>query len=311
MSNSIPEHVRKVLIQHVGRSETGIAVIDADDRFLYCNRTFIAMFGLEEFLPIGRTHDEFLSWMYHHRIGNGKGNATLGEWMAQIHTLYRAHTYHSSEVELNNGRWVLVAQQLHRNGHIVSVCTDITRSKETELALLVAYSELERLAMTDELTEVANRRHFLARLESERMRALRYAHRTSLVMLDLDHFKQVNDRFGHPAGDEVLRHFARLLRSHIRSEDFVGRLGGEEFAVLIPETGHSGAHALMERIRHELALVTLDSVAPGFGYTFSAGIAELRLTESAGCKEWIHEADQALYRAKTSGRNRTMVYQAE
>ena len=311
MSDNIPEDVKQVLIQHVGRSETGIAVIDKDDRFLYCNPTFISMFSLDDYSPIGRTHDELLAWIYTHRIGSGKGTATLEEWMAQVNSLYRVHTYHTSEVDLIDGRWVLVAQQLYRSGNIVTVCTDITPSKEAELALHVAYAELEHLAMTDELTGVPNRRHFLAQLESERQRALRYKHHASLAMLDLDHFKQVNDRHGHPAGDEVLKHFADLLRRHMRSEDVVGRLGGEEFALLMPETAPSGALTVLERIRHELAKAQLEFVAPGFGYTFSAGVAELALTESSACNHWIHEADQALYRAKTGGRNRTVLYQAE
>lgn len=312
MDDKIPEHIKKVLIQHVGRSETGIAVIDADDRFLYCNPAFVLMFGLEDYSPIGRTHNEFLAWIYAHRIGSGKGNATLEEWLAQVHSLYRVRTYHTSEVDLINGRWLLVAQQLYRSGNIVTVCTDITRSKEAELALHVAYAELERLAMTDELTGISNRRYFLDQLESERQRVLRYRRQASLAMLDLDHFKQVNDRYGHPAGDEVLKHFAELLRRQMRCEDVVGRLGGEEFALLMPETAPSGAHALLERIRHELAQAPLDFIASGFAYTFSAGIAEFPLTEPpAACNHWIHEADQALYRAKTGGRNRTVLYSAE
>ena len=312
MYDKIPEPVKRVLIQHVGRSETGIAVIDTDDRFLYCNPTFISMFGFEDYSPIGRTHDEFLAWIFTYRIGSCKGNATLEEWLAQVHSLYRIHTYHSSEVDLINGKWLLVAQQVDRSGKIVTVCTDITRSKEAELALRATHAELERLAMTDELTGVSNRRHFLSQLEIEHQRALRYRHHVSLAMLDLDHFKQVNDRYGHPAGDEVLKHFAGLLCRHIRCEDVVGRLGGEEFALLMLETPPFGAQAVLERIRHELAQAHLDFIAPGFGYTFSAGVAELPLTEPPpACNRWIQEADQALYRAKTGGRNRTVVYRPE
>lgn len=312
MNDKIPEPVKQVLIQHVGKSETGLAVIDTDDRFLYCNPTFISMFGLEDYSPVGRTHDELLAWLFTHRIGSCKGNATLEEWLAQVHSLYRMHTYHSSEVDLINGTWVLVAQQEYSSGKIVTVCTDITRSKKAELALRATHAELERLAMTDELTGVSNRRHFLSQLESERQRALRYKHHVSLAMVDLDHFKQVNDRYGHPAGDEVLKHFSGLLRRHMRCEDVVGRLGGEEFALLMPETSPSGAQTVLERIRQELAQAQLDFIAPGFGYTFSAGVAELIQSEpQSACNHWIHEADQALYLAKAGGRNCTVVYWQE
>ena len=312
MADLISDQVKQVLIQHVGGSETGLLVIDADDRILYCNPAFISMCGLEDYSPIGRTHDEFLAWVFAQRVGSaGDENTTFDDWVAPVHSLYRKQTYHTTEIGLNNGKWVLMAQQMYGSGEIVSVCTDITRSKEAELALRVAYAELERLAMTDELTGVPNRRHFLAQLESERQRALRYQRNASLAMLDLDHFKQVNDRYGHPAGDEVLKHFADLLSRHMRCEDVVGRLGGEEFALLMPETAPSGAQTVLERIRHELAKAQLDIIAPGFAYTFSAGVAELTLTNSAACNHWIHAADQALYRAKAGGRNRTELYRAE
>jgi len=313
MNDHIPEQVKQVLAQHLVKSETGLAIIGADDRFLFCNPAFISMFGLEDYSLIGRTHDEFVAWLFAHRMGSvGKGNTTFEEWEAQVGgSPHRVHAYHSFETDQINGRWLLVTQQVYESGEIVSVCTDITVAKEAQLALHVAYAELERLAMTDELTGVPNRRHFLSQLESERQRALRYKHQVCLAMLDLDHFKQVNDRYGHPAGDEVIKHFAALLRGQMRCEDMVGRLGGEEFALLIPETAPSGAHAVLERVRHELARSSLDFIAPGFGYTFSAGIAELSLPDPPTCNHWIHEADQALYRAKAGGRDRTVVFGAE
>lgn len=311
MNNGIPDKARQVLIEHVSQSETGLALIDADDRFLYCNPAFIAMFGLEAYSPIGRTHDEFLVWIFSHRIENLKEDLTLDEWVARVKSFYRVQAYHTIEVSLTSGKWLLLTQQLYQSGAIVTVCTDITRSKEAELALQVAYAELERLAMTDELTGVPNRRHFLAQLESERQRALRHRRQTSLAMLDLDHFKLVNDRHGHPAGDEVLKHFTELLTRHMRGEDVVGRLGGEEFALLMPETAPSGAQTVLERLRRELATARLDFIAPGFSYTFSAGVAGLSLVAPATCDHWIYEADQALYRAKTGGRDRTEFFQAQ
>jgi diguanylate cyclase (GGDEF)-like protein len=313
MDDDIPEHVKQVLAQHIVKSETGLAVIGADDRFLFCNPTFIAMFGLEDYSLIGRTHDEFVAWIFTRRMGSaGKGNATREKWKARLGgSPHREQTYHSFETDEINGKWLLVAQQVYESGEVVSVCTDITAAKEAELALRVAYAELERLAMTDELTGVPNRRHFLTQLESERQRALRYQHRASLAMLDLDHFKLVNDGYGHLAGDEVIKHFAAMLRSQMRCEDIVGRLGGEEFALLMPETTPAGAKAVLERVRHELAQAQLDHIAPGFGYTFSAGVAELTLTAPQTSNHWIHEADRALYRAKADGRDRTVIYPAE
>lgn len=310
MSDEIPRQIQDVLIQHVGRSETGIAVIDSDDRFQYCNQAFIKMFGLQDFSPIGRTHDEFLMWMYTHRMGRSVADMTLEAWLDQVHATYRSQEFDSFEAGMSNGKWVLVTEQVYDDGNLVAVCTDVTTSKEAELALHVAYAELERLAMTDELTDVANRRAFLAQLETERQRALRYERPASLVMLDLDHFKQVNDRHGHPAGDQVLKHFGGLLRNHLRSEDLAGRLGGEEFGLLLPETEAPGALSVVERIREVLSQVRLDSIAPGFDYTFSAGIAGFPVADPVTCNRWMRNADKALYQAKAEGRNRTVLFDA-
>lgn len=312
MSDRIPEQVKQALIQHIGRSEIALALIGKDDRFLYCNPAFVALFGLEDYPLIGRKHDEFLAWMFDHRMGGAaREGLTLETWKEQVYSVYRQQPYYTAEVGLSNGKWVLIAQQMHENGNIVSVCTDITRSKEAELALRVAYAELERLAMTDELTGMPNRRHFLEQLESERQRVVRHRRPSCLAMLDLDYFKRVNDRYGHPAGDKVLKHFAALLRCEVRAVDVVGRLGGEEFAVLMPETGPPGAQIVLDRVRDALVRAPLDFIAPGFGYTFSAGIAELSPSDSSSSAQCIHEADQALYGAKAGGRDRTVLYWAE
>lgn len=316
MSDHIPEQVKQALIQHVGRSETALALIGKNDRFLYCNRAFVSMFGLEDFSLPGCTYDEFLIWIFKHRvIRTGEEGDSLEAWMEEACSLYRKRVYFTTEVGLKTGRWVLVAQQVYEDGHIVTVCTDITRSKEAELALHVAYAELENLARTDELTGMPNRRHFMGTLENECLRVVRHRRQSCLAMLDLDHFKQVNDHYGHPAGDKVLKHFSTLLRHLVRGMDVVGRLGGEEFAVLMPETDAAGAQIVLERVRQALAQAQLDFIVPGFGYTFSAGIAELPLSESvppgrsSHASACIHEADQALYRAKAGGRNRTELAQ--
>lgn len=308
MDFEIPEPVQAVLTYHVAHSENGVAVMDADDRILYHNRTFAAMFGFEEHPMIGHSHDEMMTWMFNSKAGTNIVKATLQEWLDHVHSRYRSSPFRSFEVDLTDGRWLLLTEQIHPSGKLVVICTDITRLKETELALRAAHAEVERLALTDELTGVPNRRHFLSRMEQEYERAKRYRHPLSLAMLDLDHFKRVNDLHGHPAGDLVLKHFAGLLRDQLRSEDLVGRLGGEEFALLLPETEQEGALQVLERIRQRLAGSALDNIASGFAYTFSAGVAMLLPNEAPPCKDWIREADQALYQAKNAGRNRTVVH---
>ncbi len=164
--------------------------------------------------------------------------------------------------------------------------------------------ELTALATTDALTRLPNRRHFLARLEEELGRVHRYPQEeTALLMLDLDRFKRVNDTWGHTVGDRVLQAFAEVLRQTPRGADLPGRVGGEEFALLLPNTGREAAQAAAERVRRQVEAmrVPLDRGEP-VAITVSVGVARLRSDDSA--ESALHRADQALYRAKSAGRNR-------
>lgn len=167
--------------------------------------------------------------------------------------------------------------------------------------------ELTTLATTDALTHLPNRRHFLTRLEEELGRVHRYPEQeTALLMLDLDHFKRVNDTWGHTLGDRVLQAFADVLRQTPRGADLPGRVGGEEFALLLPNTGHDAAFAAAERVRRQVEAmrVPLGSGEP-IAITVSVGVTRLLPGDSA--ESALHRADQALYRAKAAGRNRVDV----
>lgn len=169
--------------------------------------------------------------------------------------------------------------------------------------------ELKRQAKTDSLTGLANRRHLEDRFLRERERARRNGSALTLVMIDLDHFKQVNDRYGHDCGDRVLCDVARLLENQLRQVDFVGRLGGEEFAVLLPDTGVEEAGNLIERLRVTLAEQELqvDEHVVTVTATFAlAGVNPDRDT----LDEALKRVDVALYRGKDTGRNRLVVVPA-
>ncbi len=163
---------------------------------------------------------------------------------------------------------------------------------------------LEVLALTDALTQTLNRRALMERLESELDRARRYSLTLSLLMVDLDHFKAVNDTFGHLAGDEALRGVARVLQREARSVDVVARYGGEEFVVILPETGEDGAVKVAERIRARVAEQPSEGIAAMPSVTVSVGVATVLSTRIQAPEELIALADEALYRAKAQGRNR-------
>ncbi len=166
------------------------------------------------------------------------------------------------------------------------------------------YNETKEMSLTDSLTRIANRRHFDLILENELKRGRGFAHYVSLAMIDLDHFKQFNDRYGHQAGDQLLISIASRLKSTVRDTDLVARYGGEEFAIIFPETSNRAALRVCERVRgaienNYISIKKLGKV----GTTISIGVATY--PESAQtAQELIHKADLALYRAKKLGRNR-------
>ena len=162
-------------------------------------------------------------------------------------------------------------------------------------------------AIKDHLTKLYNRFYFEEEGKRELERAKRYGYPVSLIMLDLDDFKRVNDRFGHQKGDEVLVRFAEIVRKSIRRTDIPVRYGGEEFLVLLPHTNLSGAIKVAERIRVSFSKVVFKEGSEVFRLTVSAGVASC---ESEGCEldTLLYKADKALYQAKREGKNRTVVF---
>jgi len=185
-------------------------------------------------------------------------------------------------------------------GGRVGTITDITERKEME-------RRLRELATTDDLTGALNRRAFFAAIAQETERSSRYGTPMSLVMIDLDHFKQINDRYGHAAGDRALKLATQAMGAALRDIDMLGRLGGEEFAVLLPQTQLSGALEVAERLRSAIASVEIpvDSEPMTVGLSASLGVVD-RQTDETGPDRILSRADAALYRAKDEGRNRVV-----
>jgi diguanylate cyclase (GGDEF)-like protein len=164
---------------------------------------------------------------------------------------------------------------------------------------------MRRLATVDGLTGTLNRRAFFERADGARMLALRLRKPISLLMLDIDHFKQLNDSFGHACGDEALRVFADTARGVLREHDVIGRLGGEEFALALPGTTLDGAIEAAERLRMAVTAAPVIAGVPGYRMTVSIGVVVIDPFE--GLAAALARADHALYAAKTGGRNRVQV----
>ena len=169
-----------------------------------------------------------------------------------------------------------------------------------------ANQRLELLATIDSLTETLNRRRFLELAAQEVSRARRHARPLAILLFDLDHFKSVNDTYGHAAGDQTLRQAVAAARSALRASDVLARYGGEEFVALLPETDLAGAAAVAERLRAAVAASEITADNARFSVTTSVGVAEWRGDE-ASLERALARADEALYVAKRNGRNKISI----
>jgi len=179
------------------------------------------------------------------------------------------------------------------------------RLTDTNAQLHAAMARLEEIAIRDELTGLFNRRHFLARLDEELARSERGGSRLHIALIDLDHFKDVNDMHGHQVGDLVLRKFADVAQRDLRRSDVVARYGGEEFIVLFAEGESSDIAQVLERLRIDFASACVRDINPEMTVTLSAGLAAWHDGDTPD--SLIQRADQALYKAKDDGRNRLVV----
>lgn len=187
---------------------------------------------------------------------------------------------------------------------------DVTDVAVSRIALEEVNGQLQTLSREDRLTGLFNRGHWQECLDLEVNRFMRGQEACTLILLDIDHFKAVNDNYGHPAGDEVIRKIAALMAGHARKTDIVGRYGGEEFGVILPHTSATQAEVFAERLRRAAELLDVEFEGQVINITISLGIAELQV-DVQDAEQWIGQADEALYRSKQNGRNQFNIYNHE
>ncbi|MBK8594380.1 MAG: diguanylate cyclase [Holophagales bacterium] len=277
---------------------------DSEGRLFYLNEQFMRTFGYTQAdLP---TMDRWFELVYpddaYRAIRRASWRATLEGLLQQKGAAERKEF----QVTCKDGRVldVLIGAVVIEDMVLASF-VDVTEGKRHEReivqaheALVAANAELGRLATTDPLTGAANRRHFDETLALQVEQARRYGEPLSLVLLDLDHFKAINDEYGHARGDEVLSEVSHRLQESLRVTDRLARWGGEEFAALLPHCDAAAALATAEKLR---AVVSAPSPSGAWTVTASFGVAQLRPGE--GPEELMKRADAALYDAKAAGRN--------
>jgi two-component system cell cycle response regulator len=209
------------------------------------------------------------------------------------------------DLDSTNGTFVNevpVHQRILRDGDLIRIGRAMLKFLTGGNVEAQYHEEIYRLMTLDGLTQLYNRRYFQEALDREFARSKRYGHPFSLVLFDIDHFKRINDTHGHLAGDDVLRRVSTLLRTKVRTNDIIARVGGEEFAVLLPEAGRIGAVALAEKLRRMIEAEHIEHKGAVIPVTVSLGVAEFDAAlESA--EALFKLADDKLYEAKRSGRN--------
>lgn len=276
----------------------GFALYDSDEQLVVCNRNYRECWKpLDSRIKPGMTFHTLCEWLWDSGLV-ADTVLTRDAWLAQRLERYR-NAQGSFKHRLPGDRWLWLSERRTQDGGTVMVVMDITEQYRLE-------QELVRQASTDSLTNAANRRHFLELAEKEIARAQRYQHALSVLQIDVDHFKRINDLYGHATGDHVLRRLVNTCRNALRESDTVGRLGGEEFAILLPNTNEKQASDVAERLRVGLAELRIATRNDFLQFSVSIGVAECRSHETID--QTLNRADQALYRAKHLGRNRIVCH---
>ncbi|MCW5709797.1 diguanylate cyclase [Shinella yambaruensis] len=277
-------------------SGVACALFSPDDELSYGSAAFRALFDVQ---PGARTFADIMRRCHAKSVGP-KMSGPIDAFLDMASAKRRSTPQRTFEIDIRDDRWFLVNETLLAGGWLWSVFTDITMLKSNEHMLQLARDAAQLAADTDPLTGLFNRRAAMARLDAEMRIAFRDCTQLSLALIDLDHFKTINDRFGHARGDEVLRHFAAAGRRQLRGGDTFARVGGEEFLMLMPGAGLREATRAVERLRRHVAQEK-NRIGLGCAYTMSAGVAEYC---GNAAEDLFERADRALYRAKHLGRDR-------
>ncbi|MBN2041481.1 MAG: sensor domain-containing diguanylate cyclase [Spirochaetes bacterium] len=198
-----------------------------------------------------------------------------------------------------------------KNGSFNSFDLEMMQYISTQSAIAIKNAELYNMANTDGMTKLYTNKYFRERLSEEWERSIRYKHHLSLVMLDIDDFKNFNDTYGHQAGDRVIKEVAKIVKSGFRSIDIPCRYGGEEFTIVLPETSLQEALIVVERIREKIEQMSIEYNDSYLKSTVSGGIASIPDITTKDHEEFIDMADKALYHSKNTGKNKISVYRQQ
>jgi diguanylate cyclase (GGDEF)-like protein len=290
-----------VLRAALDKVQDGIILLDADLNAQFMNRAVRRLWGVSDEQAERRPPYVDLVTDARQTKAYGVPPDQLEPFLESRIALVRDGDPTPQDLRTRDGRSIRSQCAVLPNGGRILTYFDVTD--------LVNNAEmLQRLATTDSLTTLNNRRNFMVLAKAEWARFQRYQRPLSMLMIDIDHFKSINDNFGHATGDQVIVAVANIFKTGQRTSDIIGRLGGEEFGLLLPETEVSQAQVVAERIRAEVASRPLMTHHPDRLVTISIGAAAATVSMS-GIDALMEASDKALYAAKSSGRNRVVRYQ--
>lgn len=313
-----PEHVLTLdefhwqlgLLQNL---DVGLIVLDKRHRVVLWNNFMTNHSGIGDSVSRGKRLDElferFPADWFSRRLDSVflLRNRAFITWEERDY-LFRFKPHHpitgTADFMYQNATLIPLSSPNGTIDHVGIIIYDMTAVAISQQALRDVNAKLATLSRTDKLSGLANRGHWEDCLNQEYERFRRTQTPASLVMLDVDHFKRVNDTYGHQAGDEVIRVLSALLRQHARATDTPGRYGGEEFGVLLVNTNEDNARVFAERVRTSVEALDIRHGPHRIQFTISLGIAQAS-NHHQSHEDWIRDSDRALYHSKSTGRNRT------
>ncbi|MBY5540574.1 GGDEF domain-containing protein [Rhizobium leguminosarum] len=263
------------LSEHAG---TLIAVYDGHGRLQYANSAFRSVYFIEpDETPL---RPDLMRRNFELARGTVIRTSNFDEWLRSTQSRRGKIGYRAFETDLYDGRWFWMTEAVQTNGWMLCIASDITGLRAHGRIVRQDRDRAIKASYTDELTGVANRRFVMARVD-DMLAAAQHGSNGCLAVFDIDNFKHINDRLGHHAGDVVLRDFAHRIHQSVRRNDCFGRVGGEEFVLVMPATGLEDAIAMVERMLTMIRFSRPLPESPDFSYTCSAGIAACAPSDSA------------------------------
>ena len=290
--------------------DIAFSVVDPKFTFKYCNSAMAELLGDDIENIVGQTQYNVLLNSYQNKKGVNIETDDIHAWLIDLEDAQKQHNERDFITDTVDGRYFRVYRVSKFDGYHFLFALDITELTQTQKQLEEAINVSKHLA-TDELTGIMNRRAIMEKLTDEFNRSKRYNEPFAILVIDIDHFKNVNDSYGHLFGDTVIKHVAATCHESLRDTDYLGRFGGEEFIALLPKADQKSAIKVAERIRK---LVETSSVEydkdENINVTVSIGLSEYRSADNE-ITDVMKRADDRLYIAKNNGRNQVIAANSE